>query len=130
MTLAEAVSLRAGSRGELHVVHVANAHTDGDSLVHWRKADVLHMGDTFFHKVSFPFVDLKSGGSIDGLIAAVNRAMGLAGPQTRIIPGHGPVATPADLVAYRDMLVDIRNAVAAGIAAGDVQVIVDCSSMH
>ena len=117
VTYGDGVSVHLNS-DILHVTHVANAHTDGDSLVHWRTADVLHMGDTFFHKVSFPFVDLKSGGSIDGLIAAVNRAIELVGPQTRIIPGHGPVATPADLVAYRDMLVDIRNAVAAGIAAG------------
>jgi cyclase len=101
----------------LHVLHVANAHTDGDSLVHWQKADVLHMGDTFFHGVSFPFVDLSSGGSIDGLIGAVNRALAVAGTGTRIIPGHGPVATRGQLLAYRDMLVDIRGKVAAGIRA-------------
>lgn len=101
----------------LHVVHVANAHTDGDSLVHWQKANVLHMGDTFFHKMSFPFIDLSSGGSIDGLIAAVGKALSIAGPATRIIPGHGPVATRADLVAYRAMLVDIRAKVAAGLRA-------------
>ena len=101
----------------LHVMHVMNAHTDGDSLVHWQKANVLHMGDTFFHKVSFPFVDLNSGGSIDGLIAAVNRALEMANPSTRIVPGHGPVATRQDLVAYRDMLVDLRGRVAAGIKA-------------
>ena len=102
----------------LHVVHVANAHTDGDSLVHWQKADVLHMGDTFFHNFSLPFLDIDSGGSIDGLIAAVSRALQLAGPNTKIIPGHGPLATRADLVAYRDMLIDVRGKVAAGIAAG------------
>ena len=102
----------------LHVVHVANAHTDGDSLVHWRKGDVLHMGDTFFHRVSFPFIDLGSGGSIDGMIAAVNTGLELTGANTRIIPGHGAVATRADLAAYRDMLVDIRGKVAAGVAAG------------
>jgi glyoxylase-like metal-dependent hydrolase (beta-lactamase superfamily II) len=101
----------------LHVVHVANAHTDGDSLVHWQKADVLHMGDTFFFRESFPFVDLSSGGSIDGVIAAANKALAIAGPRTKIIPGHGPIATRADLVAYRDMLVDIRAKVQAGIRA-------------
>lgn len=102
----------------LDVVHVANAHTDGDALVHWTKADVLHMGDAFFHRLSLPFIDLDSGGSIDGLIAAVNRGLDIAGTNTRIIPGHGPIATRADLVAYRDMLVDVRGKVAAGIAAG------------
>jgi glyoxylase-like metal-dependent hydrolase (beta-lactamase superfamily II) len=75
------------------------------------------MGDTFFHGQSFPFVDLSSGGSIDGLIAAVNRALQIATPATRIIPGHGPMATRQNLVAYRDMLVDIRGKVAAGIRA-------------
>lgn len=102
----------------LHVLHVANAHTDGDSLVHWAKADVLHMGDTFFHKFSFPFIDLDSGGSIEGSIAALDRGLEMSGPSTKIIPGHGPVATRADLIAYRAMLVDVRDRVAAGIAAG------------
>lgn len=102
----------------LHVIHVANAHTDGDSLVHWQKADVLHMGDTFFHRQSFPFIDLSSGGSIDGLIKAIDQALGMAGERTRIIPGHGPVASKAELAAYRAMLADVRGQVAAGIAAG------------
>ncbi len=71
----------------LHVVHVADAHTDGDSLVHWQKANVLHMGDTFFHKVTFPFIDLSSGGSIDGLIAAVDKG---AGVEHGSRPGSSP----------------------------------------
>lgn len=99
----------------LHLVHVINAHTDGDSLVHWRKANILHMGDTFFHKVTFPFIDLESGGSIDGAIAAVNKGLGIANDATKIIPGHGPVASRQEMVAYRDMLADIRAKVAAGI---------------
>lgn len=101
----------------LRVIHVANAHTDGDSLVHWSRANVLHMGDTFFHGESFPFVDLSSGGSIDGLIAAVNRALQIATAGTRIIPGHGPMASRQNLVGYRDILVDILGKVAAGIRA-------------
>jgi glyoxylase-like metal-dependent hydrolase (beta-lactamase superfamily II) len=101
----------------LHVIHVANAHTDGDALVHWQKGNVLHMGDTFFHRESFPFIDRSSGGSIDGLIAAVGKALALANAQTRIIPGHGPIATRADLAAYRAMLIDIRAKVAAGLKA-------------
>ncbi|HEX6376995.1 MAG TPA: MBL fold metallo-hydrolase [Allosphingosinicella sp.] len=101
----------------LHVVHVAHAHTDGDSLVHWQKANVLHMGDTFFHRLSLPFIDLSSGGSIDGLIAAVDKGLAMSDPRTRIIPGHGPVAARADLVAYRAMLADVRAKVAAGIKA-------------
>jgi glyoxylase-like metal-dependent hydrolase (beta-lactamase superfamily II) len=116
VTFADGVTLHLNG-DTLHVVHVANAHTDGDALVHWQKANVLHMGDTFFHKMSFPFIDMSSGGSIDGLIAAANRALSLVGPATRIIPGHGPIASRADLLGYRDMLVDIRGKVAAGIKA-------------
>jgi glyoxylase-like metal-dependent hydrolase (beta-lactamase superfamily II) len=101
----------------LQVRHVANAHTDGDALIHWQKANVLHMGDTFFHKGSFPFVDLSSGGSIEGLIAAIDHGLRMSNPGTKIIPGHGPVATRQDLVAYRAMLADIRGKVAAGIKA-------------
>ncbi|MFL6771534.1 MAG: MBL fold metallo-hydrolase [Sphingomicrobium sp.] len=102
----------------LRIIHVANAHTDGDSMIHWQRADVLHTGDVFFHRISFPFIDLNSGGSIDGMIAAANQALNIAGPNTKIIPGHGAVATRGDLAAYRDMLVDIRAKVAAGIAGG------------
>lgn len=101
----------------LRAIHVANAHTDGDSLVYWEKANVLHMGDTYFHRFTFPFIDIDSGGSIDGLIAAAGKGLEIANETTRIIPGHGPVASRQDLAAYRDMLVDIRAKVAAGIKA-------------
>jgi glyoxylase-like metal-dependent hydrolase (beta-lactamase superfamily II) len=114
VTFADGVTLHLNG-DTIHVVHVANAHTDGDSLVHWQKANVLHMGDTFFFRDSFPFIDLSSGGSIDGVIAAAGRGLQFANAGTKIIPGHGPVASRADLIAYRAMLVDIRAKVAAGI---------------
>jgi cyclase len=117
VTFADGVTLHLNG-DTLQVVHVPNAHTDGDALIRWRTADVLHMGDTFFHRYSLPFIDLGSGGSIDGLIAASNKGLELSGPNTKIIPGHGEMATRADLIAYRDMLVDVRGKVAAGIAAG------------
>lgn len=116
VTFADGVTMHLNG-DTLHVVHVAHAHTDGDALVHWRRANVLHMGDTFFLRESFPFIDLGSGGSIDGLIAATGRALAMTNAASRIIPGHGPVATRADLAAYRAMLVDVRGKVAAGIAA-------------
>jgi glyoxylase-like metal-dependent hydrolase (beta-lactamase superfamily II) len=114
VTFADGVTLHLNG-DTLHVVHVANAHTDGDALIHWQEANVLHMGDTFFHQVTFPFIDLSSGGSIDGLIAAVDKGIAAANDATRIIPGHGPVATRAELVAYRAMLADVRAKVASGI---------------
>lgn len=101
----------------IDIIHVAGAHTDGDALVHWPQARVLHMGDTFFNRVTLPFIDLSSGGSIDGLIAAARRGLALTGPGTKIIPGHGPVATRADLASYLAMLVDVRTRVAVAIRA-------------
>lgn len=103
---------------ELRIVHVARAHTDGDSLVLFTRAKVLHMGDIFFHRMSFPFIDLESGGSVDGMIAAVKAGLAMADAQTKIIPGHGPVATRADLAAYLAMIEEVRSKVSAGLAAG------------
>ncbi|MBC7987508.1 MAG: MBL fold metallo-hydrolase [Sphingomonadaceae bacterium] len=102
----------------VHLIHVDSAHTDGDSIVRWERANVLHMGDLFFHRISLPFIDRDSGGSVQGMIAAAERGLALANDQTRIIPGHGPVATRADLAAYRDMLMLIRDRVAAAIEEG------------
>jgi glyoxylase-like metal-dependent hydrolase (beta-lactamase superfamily II) len=102
---------------EIHVVHVPHAHTDGDALVHWAKANVIHMGDTYFNG-GYPFIDLGSGGSINGLIEALNGALHYVNEETKIIPGHGPLAGKADLVAYRDVVVGARDAVQRLIAAG------------
>lgn len=117
VTFAQGVTLNLNG-DDVQIVHVGRAHTDGDSLVYWRKAKVLHMGDTFFHKVTLPFIDLDSGGSIDGAINAVRTALGIAAADAKIIPGHGPVATRADLESYLAMLVDIRGKIAAAKAAG------------
>jgi glyoxylase-like metal-dependent hydrolase (beta-lactamase superfamily II) len=101
----------------LSVVHLPAGHTDGDSAIFWQDADVMHAGDLFFHG-NFPFIDLDSGGSIDGLIAAVETLRARAGDGTKIIPGHGALATRADLAAYGDVLRGVRAAVAALIAEG------------
>ena len=101
----------------IDVVHVAAAHTDGDSLVHFENANVLHTGDTFFNGF-FPFIDTSSGGSLAGMIAAVERALELVDDDTTIMPGHGPVATRIDLLRYRDMLVEVRDTVAPLVEGG------------
>ena len=106
---------------DIEISHVANAHTDGDALIHWKSANVLHMGDTFFNGM-LPFIDLDSGGSIDGMIAAAGRGLEMANDQTVIIPGHGPVARRADLERYRDMLLHLRNRIGQGIARGQTLV--------
>lgn len=91
----------------MHVIHVANGHTDGDSIILWEKANVIHMGDMYFNKVTLPFIDLNSGGNAKGVLAAAEKALSLANDDTQIIPGHGPMATKTDLMAYRDMMADI-----------------------
>ena len=101
----------------IHAFHVPPAHTDGDALVHFRAADVLHMGDTYFGR-SYPFVDGSSGGDAQGVIGAVERALALAGPATRVIPGHGELSDRAGLEAYHAMLVDARERVRGLVAAG------------
>jgi cyclase len=95
--------------------HVANAHTDGDAIIFFRKANVVHMGDTFFNG-RYPLIDLSSGGSLPGMIAAANQGLAMTNAETRFIPGHGPLATRADLVRYRDMLVTVRDRVGKLIA--------------
>jgi glyoxylase-like metal-dependent hydrolase (beta-lactamase superfamily II) len=102
---------------EIHAFHVENAHTDGDAIVHFREADVVHMGDVYFNG-GFPFIDTSSAGSIDGVIAAVEETLGLIGADTRIIPGHGPLATRADLAAYGEGLRTMRRLVAELVAEG------------
>jgi len=100
--------------------HTGPAHTDGDTIVHFAEADVLHMGDCFFNGM-YPFIDLSAGGSVKGVQAAVERALLLCGDDTKIIPGHGPVTDKAGLTAYRDMLKDCVDAVAALIEEGKTQ---------
>lgn len=95
--------------------HVAPAHTDGDVMVWFPKANVLHMGDTFFNGL-YPIIDLESGGSVDGMIGAAELALGRVKADTRIIPGHGPVTDKVTLQAYHDMLVGVRAAVAKLVA--------------
>ena len=102
---------------EVHAFHVESAHTDGDAIVHFRNANVIHMGDTYFNG-RYPFIDRASGGSVEGTIRAAERALALMNADTQVIPGHGPLSDRAQLVAYRDMLVSVRDRVRAAIDAG------------
>jgi glyoxylase-like metal-dependent hydrolase (beta-lactamase superfamily II) len=97
--------------------HYRPGHTDGDLSVYFRRADVLQTGDTFWNGV-YPFIDYVGGGGIDGAIEAANQNLRLAGKGTIVIPGHGPVGDHAALVAFRDMLVEVRGRVAALKAQG------------
>jgi cyclase len=102
---------------EIRAFYVPRAHTDGDTIVHFAKSDVVHMGDTFFNKM-YPFIDTSSGGSVAGVLAAVDRALKMVGDKTKIIPGHGPLGNKADLKAYRGMLAAVSGRVASQVKQG------------
>jgi len=91
----------------IQVMHVRAAHTDGDAIIFFRKANVIHAGDTFFNGF-YPFIDASTGGSLDGMIAAADKIIALADANTRIIPGHGPLSSRIELRAFRDMLATVR----------------------
>jgi cyclase len=102
---------------EIRAFHVPRAHTDGDTVVHFTKSDVIHTGDAFFNKL-YPFIDTSSGGTVAGVLAAVDRVLKMAGDKTKIIPGHGPLGNRADLKAYRDMLATVSGRIAGQIKQG------------
>lgn len=116
LTFTESTTLHWNGQ-TLRAFHVPSAHTDGDTIVHFVEADVVHMGDVFFNR-SYPFIDVGSGGSLDGVVAAVERALALCGEATRIIPGHGPLADRADLERYLEMLRTVRRRVAEKVDQG------------
>ena len=89
--------------------HVINAHTDGDTWVYFRDANVLALGDTFNR--NYPNIDWSNGGGIEGMVLAADRYLKAANDNTKIVPGHGALATKADLPEFRDMLVTARDRV-------------------
>lgn len=101
----------------IKVKHVPPAHTDGDSIVWFKQANVLHTGDLFFNGL-YPFIDVGSGGSVDGIINAVNKLVAKLDDNSKVIPGHGQLTDRAGLKAYGEMLTDIRNRVRTLIKAG------------
>jgi glyoxylase-like metal-dependent hydrolase (beta-lactamase superfamily II) len=101
---------------EIHVSHMPPAHTDGDSLIHFRQSNVVHTGDLFTYG-QFPFIDIASGGSVEGLITSANRLLELVDADTKIIPGHGPLSDRSRLQEFRDMLVTIRDRIKPMIEA-------------
>jgi len=122
ITFSDSVSLHLNG-DDVRVIHVADAHADGDAIIHFRKVNVIHAGDTFFNGW-YPFIDADSGGSIAGLMAAIDAMLALSDDGTRIIAGHGPVAGKAELEAYRKMLVEtvtrIRTLRAEGKTADEI----------
>ena len=95
---------------QIDVYHIANAHTDGDSIVYFNKSNVIHTGDIFVNG-RYPFIDNSSGGSIDGVITGIEKIISITDNETKIIPGHGLLSNLDELQDYLHMLKDIRQQV-------------------
>ena len=116
VTFAESLSFHLNGE-DIDAIHVPPAHTDGDVVVFFHKANVIHVGDLVFNGM-YPVVDLSSGGSVDGMIGAADRILAAGDAATKIIPGHGPLATKADVKAFQDMLAASRDAIQPLVKAG------------
>ena len=102
---------------DVHLIPIHHAHTDGDTLVYFPNNDVLMTGD-YYRSIQFPNIDRTNGGSLNGMLEGIGETIGLAGPNTKIIPGHGPTVDRAALIAHRDMILAIRDKVAALVQQG------------
>jgi len=101
----------------IRAFHIPPAHTDGDVILHFKEANVIHTGDVYFNKI-YPLIDVSGGGSFDGMIAAADTILAIADDDTQIIPGHGKLSNRTELLAYRKMLVDVGGRIKAAIAKG------------
>jgi glyoxylase-like metal-dependent hydrolase (beta-lactamase superfamily II) len=101
----------------VRIEHIPNAHTDGDAVYYFEGADVLHTGDVFV-LYGYPFIDLDSGGSVAGMIAGLDRIAAIAGPDTIVVPGHGPLADRERVLKFRGMLAEAQARIRKLIAAG------------
>lgn len=116
VTFSDGLSLHLNGQ-DVRAIHVAHAHTDGDALVWFEQAKVLHMGDLYFNGL-YPFIDVDAGGSIHGMIAGVQRALAMIDDRVIVVPGHGPLSNSAELKRYGEMLVVLRDRIAALKAQG------------
>jgi glyoxylase-like metal-dependent hydrolase (beta-lactamase superfamily II) len=116
LTFTDTVTLHMNGE-DIQVIPLPPAHTDGDAYIYFKGSDVLHAGDVF-RTVAFPVIDTGNGGTLDGTIDALGVAIGLAGPSTKIVPGHGVVSTREDVMEFRDMVIDVKARVAEMVARG------------
>ena len=117
ITFEDHISLHINGE-DLDIIHYNfGSHTDGDAIIHFKNANVYHMGDVFV-RYGFPFIDINNGGSINGFIKVLDLALARIDDKAVIIPGHGELATKADVKVFRDRLADIRDQVAAAIKKG------------
>ena len=116
LTYSDAIRIHLNGE-EVEILPAPPAHTDGDSFIHFKGSDVLHLGDVF-RTVAFPVIDRGNGGTLDGTIEALGIAAGIAGPDTKIVPGHGVVSSRDDVIEFRDMVIDVGAKVAALVEDG------------
>ena len=116
LTYSDAVTIYLNGE-EVHAFPVPPAHTDGDTYIHFRNSDVIHAGDVF-RTTGFPYIDIGAGGTLDGTLQALGILIGASGPNTRIVPGHGAVSTREDVMAFRDMVLDVVNRVEPMVERG------------
>lgn len=116
ITFSEDIQFYIGEEPIL-ITHVHNAHTDGDALVYFGNSNVLHVGDAYFQG-KFPYIDIDSGGTIDGYIEGVQKMIMIADDDTKIIPGHGNVSSEKELKVYLSMLKDLKSTISSEIKKG------------
>jgi glyoxylase-like metal-dependent hydrolase (beta-lactamase superfamily II) len=102
---------------EIELIHLDRGHTDGDVAVYFKKANVIHTGDAFV-RYGYPFIDASSGGTIEGFVSSLDKLLAIINDQTKVIPGHGELATKADVKILRDQIADIRDQVAKAMKKG------------
>ncbi len=118
VTFADSATLHFNDE-DLEFTHLPNAHTETDIMIRFRRANIVHMGDMFTG--GFPFIDGNTGGTLDGLIKAHEAALATMDDGTKVIRGHGPLGSKAELQAYHDMLVVVRDRIAKLVKAGRSQ---------
>jgi glyoxylase-like metal-dependent hydrolase (beta-lactamase superfamily II) len=116
ITFADAVTVHLNG-DDVYALHVPHGHTDGDAVIFFPKANVVHMGDDFFNGL-FPFIDVHNGGSLRGFIAGIEKLLPRIPPGAKLIPGHGPVGTVEDLRRFLAMVKETTAVVEAAIAKG------------
>ena len=102
---------------KVEILHAPNAHTDGDAMIYFRQSNVLHTGDVFFENM-YPFIDTSSGGTIGGVINAIEKILPTLDEHTQVVPGHGPVSDRNGLKAFQKMLKQVHKRIAERIIAG------------
>jgi glyoxylase-like metal-dependent hydrolase (beta-lactamase superfamily II) len=104
----------------VELIPIPRAHTDGDTMIYFPGLDIIMTGD-FYRSIQYPNIDRNNGGTLNGLLDGLGVVIGMAGPNTKIVPGHGPVVGRAEVMANRDMVLAVRDRVAQLIAEGKTQ---------